>query len=245
MRIIILIFSTVFTIGCDQQPNEKSVAINEVKIDSLKESSDSLFIQNPIKVIDNKEGLIITFRKNNGLSIAFHRKHIDSAWTSISVGHWPYKMLKKNTETTLQEHTDNIDSCWNYIAKLGEINITSLGLLPPHNYPDVATNQVRAFNQDKEWKNESDNSIDKKETLMPVTTYDKTREMMLKFDVYQPINDFLKQKGFSISDYAVEKMGDISEEKQKSMGIENPILVPSPMAINIYVEKTNKRATIE
>ena len=34
----------------------------------------------------------------------------------------------------------------------------------------------------------------------------------------------------------MEKMGGISEAKQKELGINNTVLVPSPLAINIYVK---------
>ena len=237
MRILIFIFSTILAIGCNQHPGEKSADINNKKTDVSKKPSDSIRIQNQIEEIDNNHELTITFKKNNGLYIAFRREHIDSAWTSISFGHWPHKTFLNNTETMLQKHMENIDYCWGYIEKIGEINITSLRLLSPHNYPDIATNQINAFNQDKEWKNKANHRIDNKATLMLVTTYNKTVEMMLRYDIYKPINDFLKQKGFSISDYAVEKMGYISEEKQRSTGIENPVLVPSPLKINIYVSK--------
>ncbi len=65
----------------------------------------------------------------------------------------------------------------------------------------------------------------------------------LKYNVYQPINDFIKQKGFSISSFEMEKMAEISEKEQNNMGIENSVLVPSPMTINIDVKKIEKRST--
>ena len=224
MRISIALILVVVITSCNQNPSVEYATEKVVTVDSLMRNKNSLITKSHIKNVDNKDGRIITFRKNNGLYIAFHNRHIDSAWTSISVGHWPYKMLQQYSETDLQEHIENIDSCWNYMANLGEINITSLGLSSPRNYPDIAANQVRAFNEDLDWKSNPSNNIE---------------AIMLKYDVYKPINDFLKLKGFAISGFAMEKMSTISEEEQKSMGIENPVSVPSPMAINIYVEKTN------
>ena len=67
-------------------------------------------------------------------------------------------------------------------------------------------------------------------------TYEWTDKIMLKHDVYKPINSFLKQKGFEISSYALEKMAEIPKSKQEELGFENIMLVPSPLAININVE---------
>lgn len=76
--------------------------------------------------------------------------------------------------------------------------------------------------------------------LMLGSTYDLTAEIMFKHDVYKPINDVLKEIRLEISGFEMEKMSSISKEKQIKMGIKNPVIVPSPMAINISVESRSK-----
>lgn len=225
MKNLSLIIVIISFVSCNQSPTTDSSTEKVHVVDSLTTISNNATPENHINGLDIREDLndlFYTFRLKDGLDISFHKDHIDGAWTSISVGHWPYKMLQQHTETDLQTHIENIDSCWNYVAKLGKMNITTLGLSPPDNYPDIAKNQTLAFNADSNWKSNSYNSIEK---------------VMLKYDVYKPFNNFLKTKGFAISGYIMEKMSSISPGKQKSMGFENTVHVPSPMAISIFVER--------
>ena len=233
-----ILFLAIAIASC--QPTSKKNGETNTASATIAAHSDkeNLLKNSIIKAID-KDDLSITFQKNDGLAIAFHRVHKDSSWSSISFAQWPYKPLSQETGIRLNDYIQGIDLCWNYIEKSGHINITSLGLMSPHNYPDILKNQVYAFNKDLDWMNYLNNNTTQNDLLMRSTTYKRTSETMLKHNVYEPINDFLKQKGFVISAYALEKMASISATKQKNIGIENPSLVPSPLAINISVKKSS------
>lgn len=184
--------------------------------------------------------LLITFKKKDSTSISFHRESADSAWSSISFHSWPHEIFDIVDTINLSTYIKQIDICWEYVEKIAPIEIKRLGLLPPQHYPDILRNQINAFNIDDEWRKDTlNNNVKNKKTLMLGKTYKRTKDIMLKYNVYKPINDYLTKKGFHISRFALEKMSDISEQKQKEMAIENVILIPTPMSINIYIEKLN------
>lgn len=230
-------FFLIVIFGCNQNISKKTTTNQEDKNVALTENQDSLFFKKYVENIE-KTDLSITFQQYDGLAISFSRSNKDKPWSSISFGYWPYKIINPEEESKLHRYVKNLDFYWSYIEKSGTISLTRLGLLSPHSYTDVAINQVRAFNEDEQWKKDQNNVLTKKKNLMLSKTYRKAAEIMLKHDVYKPINDFIKGKGFSISGYDLEKVGEISEEEQKSMGIENPVLVPTPLAIIINVEKS-------
>jgi len=51
----------------------------------------------------------------------------------------------------------------------------------------------------------------------------------------------LKQKGFEISGFSLEKMSEVPENRQTELGVDNIMLVPTPLAINVYVNKLNHK----
>lgn len=185
-----------------------------------------------------KDSLVITFQKHDSLSISFHRQHKDSAWSSISFGRWPHKVFDKTDTINLSSYVKQIDTCWNYVSELGVINIKSLGLLAPQHYPDILKNQINAFNNDELWKSKTtNNKISNNEVFDWVPSLNWSGNIMMNNDVYKPINDFLKQKGFKISWYALEKLIEIPESKQNELGVDSVILIPSALAINVSVSK--------
>ncbi len=230
----LLSLSLIIFISCQSDRENQPVSPSEEDVEIIE---NAIFHD-----IINANSHILTFQKHDSLSISFHREHKDSAWSSISFGRWPHKAFDNPDTIKLSTYIGQLDTCWNYVAKLGSINIKSLGVLSPQHYPDILKNQVNAFNKDKAWRNDSlNNNIDNKKTLMLSKTYEWSEYVMLKHNVYQPINDFLKQKGFEISGFALEKMSEVSEKRQKGLGIDSIMLVPNPLAINIYVNELNHK----
>ena len=240
MKFITSIFVLlILVIGCEQNTtklNNKETKLKASEYDVISENTsdidDSFFAE-----IVFKDSLIITFKKHDSLSISFQREHKDSAWSSISFGRWPFKAFDYTDTINLSTYIMQIDSCWNYVSKLGSINIKSLSLLAPQHYPDILKNQIKAFSTDELWREDTIHTrVDDNKTF---NFFAKkwSENIMLKNDIYKPINDFLKQKGFKISWYALEKLIEIPESKQKEFGIDSVLLVPSALAINVSVSK--------
>lgn len=231
-----IFFMLIFVTSCIQDSAKKSNQLASKSFSKLKDTK--IFHEGVFEDIIYDNELFISFRKKDSLSISFRREHKDSAWSLISFHKWPHKMLDIVDTINLSTYIKQIDTCWGYAEKLGPINIKNLGLLPPQHYPDILRNHVTAFNSHNVWRNDTlNNKIENKKTLMRGKTYKLTRDIMLKHNVYKPINDYLNKKGFYISRFSLEKMSEISENKQRDMSIKNIMLVPTPMAINIYVEK--------
>jgi hypothetical protein len=245
-KYIAILFSALFLISlisCENSKTENSLSSEDEKQnEAAKKRSeaakkDSLFLKKNVKTIKEEEHYI-SFEEQDGFSYTFSRKGNEGPYTSLSFGQHSSELFASSKQPELHEFIKNLSFYWDYVEKSDSINLNSLGLSSPHNYPDIAKNQVMAFKRDEEWNSTENTGIKNTKTLMLSTTYKMTAEIMLRQDVYKPVNDFLKQKGFEISGFDVEKMGGISEEVQKEMGVKKPVLVPSPLMIMIYVEKS-------
>lgn len=229
----LLSLSLITFISCQSDRENQPASPSDINVEIIE---NAMFHD-----IINDNSHILTFQKYDSLSISFHREHKDSAWSSISFGRWPHKAFDNTDTINLSSYIKQLDSCWNYAARLGSINIKRLGLLTPQYYPDILKNQVTAFNKDELWKSKTTNDkISNNEIFGWIPSNNWAGNIMMNNDVYKPINDFLKQKGFKISWYALEKLIQISESKQKELGVDSVILVPSALAINIFVSKSNR-----
>ena len=116
---------------------------------------------------------------------------------------------------------------------------------PPHLYPDIEKNQVKAFSEDSVWIskiNYYQKSVETEKYLnnswILNRNYGLTKQIMYRYNIYNPINDFLKEKGFNICGYVFEKIDSIPSNKQLKLGSKSPILTPTPENIFIFVQDT-------
>ncbi len=179
--------------------------------------------------ISDKE---ITFRKDGYLNnrlFGFAKYEDEDHYSNIFIKRYFDTELNAsihNLETLLKE----LDAFWEVVKRYSPIELSSASIGYPASYPDVLKRHIEAFiNSDKwvEYAQENGKKVD----------YELTRSIMMEADVYKPLNDFLKTKGYCISDFRFEKMYYIKPEKLKADGYEVDFIIPLPYSVWIRVTK--------
>ena len=78
-------------------------------------------------------------------------------------------------------------------------------------YSGIVSNQARAFLNSEDWQNHIKQNG---KTL----NYEIIKKVMLEYDVYKSLNDFLKTKKYQIAGFETEKHGFITKENLQKAG---------------------------
>ena len=114
------------------------------------------------------------------------------------------------------------------------IQLQSVYVGSPLSYNDVTKRHLDAFKHSTKWKAYLS---EKRKTL----DYQLVANIMFETDVYKPLNDFLKLKGFEIVDISLEKVGMLPAKGLLDDGVNSNEIIPTPHMVWIEIGKTSNK----
>lgn len=139
-----------------------------------------------------------------------------------------FKVLSK--PLLLSEELQYIEILWNIASDSINIELNRVFIGYPEEYSDIYLNQINAFYQSEKWQHHI--KINGK-TL----DYKIIHEVMMDFNVYKPLNDFLFERGYRITGFSTEKHGFATRESLKNYGFTGNEIIPLPFMVWIKVER--------
>lgn len=164
----------------------------------------------------------------SNIQCEFYKKPDSTSYLSLSIrNYYQSENSKKHDLTTILEYTDIY---WIDIIRDSKINLQTVQVGYPSEYRDVLMRHINGFKNSSKW-NEYVNRNGKK------PNYELTTQIMLELDVYKPLNDFLKTKGFEIIDMSLEKIGLVLPELLDEYGLDNKAIIPMPHMVWFKIGK--------
>lgn len=142
-----------------------------------------------------------------------------------------FKVLLK--PSLLSDEIENIKALWDMASDSININLNRVFIGYPEEYSDIFLNQINAFNQSEKWQNhikKNGKTID----------YKLIHEIMMDYNVYKPLNDFLFEKGYKIKGFSTEKHGFATQVSLKKYGFSGNEIIPLPFMVWISLESTQE-----
>ncbi|MCK5169114.1 MAG: hypothetical protein KAQ75_04470 [Bacteroidales bacterium] len=165
-----------------------------------------------LKIEKDSTTRILTFWKDKDSTI----------YTSVKYSVIDFK--KKSTEINLTDEISTINQLWNIAKDSITFNLQSFNIGYPLLYSDILKNNIQAFIDSKDWQNHIKQNGEKLD-------YNIIKKVMLDADVYQPLNDFLKTKGFYISGFETEKHGFVTKENLQKVSFTGAEIIPMPFIV--------------
>lgn len=154
-------------------------------------------------------------------------KHKDSTiYTSIK-----YSISDFNENSNPKNLADEIvyiEQLWNIAQDSISMNLKSIIIGYPQVYKDILQNHIEAFKQSKEWQshvNENGKTLN----------IELIKKIMFESDMYKPLNDLLRTKGYQVSGFETEKHGFITKENQLKAGYSGQEIIPMPFMVWITI----------
>jgi len=183
-------------------------------------------------VYTTKDSMSISFRLKGDLSniqCGFYKNPDSMSYTGLSVRNYYY--AKNSKKHDLKKIMNHFNIFWIVANRDSKINLQSVHVGYPLEYNDVLMRHIEEFKNSTKW-----NDYVKENGKKP--DYKLTAEIMLETDVYKPLNDFLKSKGFEITNMSVEKIGLVQPELLEEYGLDNKAIIPMPHMVWINIVKT-------
>ena len=173
----------------------------------------------------------LRIEKDNVYRILTFWKHKDSTiYTSVKYSITDFNII--TTERNLADEISAIDQLWDIAKDSIEYNLQSFNIGYPLLYSDILANQIQAFVDSEDWQNHVKLNGKKLD-------YSIIKKVMHDADVYQPLNDFLKTKGFYISGFETEKHGFVTNENLQKAGFTGSEIVPIPFIVWVTLNQSN------
>lgn len=102
----------------------------------------------------------------------------------------------------------------------------------PLSYNDVTKRHLEVFKNSTKWAHHLKENG-------KIVDYQLVADIMLETDVYKPLNDFLKLKGFEIVDISLEKVGLLPAKQLLGADINSNDRIPTPHMVWIEIGKTS------
>jgi len=134
-------------------------------------------------------------------------------------------------EKKLFDETSTINQLWDIAKDSINYNLQSFNISYPLYYSDILKNHIKAFNDSKEWQNHIEQNGKKLD-------YTIIKKVMFENNVYKPLNDFLKTKGYEISGFETEKHGFVTNENLQKAGYSGNKIIPMPFIVWVTLSKT-------
>ena len=163
---------------------------------------------------------VLTFWKHKDLTIYSSVKYSITDFNKIT------------TERNLADEISIIDQLWDIAKDSIIFDLQSFNIGYPLLYSDILKNHIQAFIDSKDWQNHIKQNGKKLD-------YEIIKEVMLRNDVYKPLNDFLKTKGYYISDFETEKHGFVTKENLQKTGFTGNETVPMPFIVWVTLNQLN------
>ncbi|HAN17350.1 MAG: hypothetical protein A2X13_00705 [Bacteroidetes bacterium GWC2_33_15] len=129
----------------------------------------------------------------------------------------------------LKNEIKTIEFLWNRATDSIQINLNTIFIGYPEEYHDILINHIQAFNSSAEWQNHLKKHGKKLD-------YKLIHKIMLDYNVYKPLNDFLLTRGYEISEYTTEKHGFITKETLIKAGFSGSEIIPMPFMVWISIK---------
>jgi len=143
-----------------------------------------------------------------------------------------YSCTKFKTLTNplhLSDEIQTMEMLWKSATDSIEINLNSIFIGYPSEYIDILTNHILAFTLSDEWQNH----IEKNGKTLD---YKLMQQIMLDYNVYKPLNDFLLTKGYQIKGFSTEKHGFVTKEELIKLGYSGKEIIPLPFMVWISIK---------
>ena len=175
----------------------------------------------------------LTYKQDSIYRILTFWKDKDSTiYTSVKYSVISFETTNLNTK--LSEEIPFIKQLWNKAEDSIQYNLQSFNIGYPLLYSDVLKNHIQAFLNSKDWQSHVKQNG---RTL----NYEIIKKIMLENNIYKPLNDFLKTKGYYISSFETEKHGFITKENLQKAGFTGSEIIPMPFIVWITLKKQSSR----
>lgn len=161
---------------------------------------------------------ILTFWKDKDSTIYTSVKYSISDFNSIS------------SEKKLIDEINTINQLWDIAKDSITHDLQSFNIAYPLQYSDILKNHIQAFIDSKEWQNHIKQYGKKLD-------YSIIKKVMLENNVYKPLNDFLKTKGYEISGFDTEKHGFVTNKNLQKAGYSENEIIPMPFIVWVILNK--------
>ncbi len=219
---IVHIFIYLFVIfSCTQKNSDKVYNENS---DTTQAISHSLIIGN--------DSTSLSFRDSvnyPNIQISFIKNKDSAAYSTLRISNYYYQ-ANIDTSFTLEYLSEQLSTIWAIVEMENKISLTHVSVGYPLEYTDVLINQIEAFKNSPQWQPhlyESKLWLD----------YELIKATMLEADVYKPLNNFLKTKGFHISGFHLEKHGYVTKNKLEELGYDTNMMIPVPFIVWIDIRE--------
>lgn len=160
--------------------------------------------------------------------------HILSFWKnkdSIIYTSAKYSVSDFNTENqdrTLINEIPILKQLWEIAEDSIQMNLQSFNIGYPLLYTDILEKHINAFINSKEWQDHVKKNVKKLD-------YQIIKDVMIKYNVYEPLNDFLKSKNYEVKEIETEKHGFITKENLQKAGFSGSEIIPMPFIVWIII----------
>jgi len=190
-------------------------------------SSQSLFSQ--ISIEKTNVDYSITLEKDSVYRILSFGKQFDSGiYTTVrySISDFNHKPKDK----ALKDEIKTIKKLWELTEDSIQYDLQSLSIGYPLQYSDVLKNHIQAFINSEAWQNHVKKNGKK-------LNYEIIKQVILDYDVYKPLHDFLKTKSYEFSGFSTEKHGFVTKENLQKAGFQSNEIIPMPFIVYIVLRK--------
>ena len=221
-----------------EQSATPSLAIksNAIEISSrLEDGLKNYLIGLQQNVFTTKDSVCLTFKLKGELENvqwAFNKVSDSLPYSEFSIRQfYQTKHQNKHDLTSIMEY---MAIFWIAANRDAPIQLQSVYVGSPLSYNDVTKRHLDAFKHSTKWKAYLS---EKRKTL----DYQLVANIMFETDVYKPLNDFLKLKGFEIVDISLEKVGMLPAKGLLDDGVNSNEIIPTPHMVWIEIGKTSNK----
>ncbi len=165
--------------------------------------------------------------------LAFKKK-TDFARTSFMFHHSKnskeYSLLfirNTNKDLTLNSSMADLHLFWNYAQQENGIKLKGISVPLVTRFSDITKRHIEAFMHSKAWQEYIKVSPNTPNTEL-------TTSIILEHDIYKPLHDFLKGKGYKIKGLRLEKLGYMQASDLQDLGYSEDLIIPfSGVQINV------------
>ena len=189
------------------------------------------FVYSQISISNSDVDYTLTHENDNIKRILTFWKDKDSTiYTSVKYSISDFNAI--STNKNLSEEIIYINQLWNIARDSINFELQSFNIAYPLLYSDVLRNHIQAFLSSNEWQDHIKLNGKKLD-------YELIKKIMLDYNTYKPLNEFLNSKGYHISGFSTEKHGYVTKKNLQKAGFSENEIVPMPFIVWVILDKVN------